>query len=120
RHVVIRPLAYCEERDLTEYARIRAFPIIPCNLCGSQENMKRGEVKRMLREWENRYPGRVETMLNSLRHVRTSHLLDRDAFAFRALPPSRAGKKAAASGAAAAVDAPFDHSDAFQRAFSED
>ena len=88
RHVVIRPLAYCEERDLAEYARIREFPIIPCNLCGSQENMKRAEVKRMLREWENRYPGRVETMLNSLRHVRTSHLLDRDAFDFAALPRS--------------------------------
>jgi tRNA 2-thiocytidine biosynthesis protein TtcA len=121
RHVVIRPLAYCEERDLAEYARIREFPIIPCNLCGSQENMKRAEVKRMLREWESRYPGRVETMLNSLRHVRTSHLLDRDAFDFVALPPSRAGRKGAATPAAAAgAEAPFDHSDAFQQAFSED
>ena len=116
RHVVIRPLAYCEERDLAEYARVREFPIIPCNLCGSQENMKRGEVKRMLREWENRYPGRVETMLNSLRHVRTSHLLDRDAFDFTALPPSRAGR----TGAPAVADAPFDHADAFQQAFAED
>ena len=121
RHVVIRPLAYCEERDLAEYARIREFPIIPCNLCGSQANMKRAEVKRMLREWESRYPGRVETMLNSLRHVRASHLLDRDAFDFRALPPSRAAKKAAAaSGGAAGAGVPFDHSDAFQQAFSED
>jgi tRNA 2-thiocytidine biosynthesis protein TtcA len=121
RHVVIRPLAYCEERDLAEYARIREFPIIPCNLCGSQENMKRGEVKRMLRDWENRYPGRVETMLNSLRHVRTSHLLDRDAFDFEALPPSRAARKGApAPAASAGADAPFDHGDAFQRAFSED
>jgi tRNA 2-thiocytidine biosynthesis protein TtcA len=119
RHVVIRPLAYCEERDLAEYARLREFPIIPCNLCGSQENMKRAEVKRMLREWEARYPGRVETMLNSLRHVRASHLLDRDAFDFAALPPSRAGARGAPAPAAAA-DAPFDHSDAFQQAFSED
>ena len=121
RHVVIRPLAYCEERDLAEYARIREFPIIPCNLCGSQENMKRAEVKRMLREWENRYPGRVETMLNSLRHVRTSHLLDRDAFDFVALPPSRArGQGGSAPAATAVADAPFDHADAFQQAFSED
>src|SRR5262245_21626061 len=91
RHVVIRPLAYCEESDLAEYARIRNFPIIPCNLCGSQDNLKRVEVKRLLDEWEKRYPGRIETMLNSLRHVRSSHLLDRDAFDFRKLPPSRAG-----------------------------
>jgi len=91
RHVVIRPLAYCEERDLAEYARLREFPIIPCNLCGSQENLKREEVKGMLREWEKRYPGRVDTMLNSLRHVRASHLLDRGAFDFRALPSSRSG-----------------------------
>src|SRR5215510_899474 len=91
RHVVIRPLAYCEERDLAEYARIREFPIIPCNLCGSQENLKRVEAKRLLEEWEKRYPGRVETMLNSLRHVRPAHLLDRRAFDFQTLPPSRAG-----------------------------
>jgi tRNA 2-thiocytidine biosynthesis protein TtcA len=119
RHVVIRPLAYCEERDLAEYARIREFPIIPCNLCGSQDNMKRAEVKRMLREWESRYPGRVETMLNSLRHVRTSHLLDRDAFDFEALPPSRAGRRSAPASAAGA-GAAFEHGDAFQQAFSVD
>ena len=99
RHVVIRPLAYCEERDLEEYARIREFPIIPCNLCGSQANLKRAEMKRMLRDWEKRHPGRVETMLVSLRHVRASHLLDRDAFDFVALPPSRAGAAAAVEGA---------------------
>src|SRR5262245_36108728 len=120
RHVVIRPLAYCEERDLAEYARIRAFPIIPCNLCGSQENMKRAEVKRMLREWESRYPGRIETMLNSLRHVRASHLLDRDAFDFHALPPSRAGKVQAAGERAAADDYAFGHADGFERFGAED
>jgi len=118
RHVVIRPLAYCEERDLEEYARIREFPIIPCNLCGSQENMKRAEVKRMLREWENRYPGRVETILNSLRHVRASHLLDRDAFDFRALPSSRAGKVRAAE--PARDDSAFGHADGFERFGTED
>jgi tRNA 2-thiocytidine biosynthesis protein TtcA len=91
RHVVIRPLAYCEERDIAAYAELRQFPIIPCNLCGSQENLKRNEMKRLLREWEARYPGRVETMLNSLKHVRTSHLLDRRTFDFQGLPPSRSG-----------------------------
>lgn len=89
RHVVIRPLAYCEERDLADYAALRRFPIIPCTLCGSQDNLKRNEMKALLREWEKRYPGRVETMLNSLRHVRASHLLDPAAFDFEALPPSR-------------------------------
>ncbi len=89
RHVVIRPLAYCEERDLAAYAELKQFPIIPCTLCGSQENLKRNEMKSLLREWENRYPGRVETMLNSLKHVRTSHLLDPQAFDFTILPPSR-------------------------------
>ena len=91
RHVVIRPLAYCEERDLAAYAEFKQFPIIPCNLCGSQENLKRNEMKQLLREWEKRYPGRVETMLNSLKHVRASHLLDREAFDFDRLPPSRSG-----------------------------
>jgi tRNA 2-thiocytidine biosynthesis protein TtcA len=89
RHVVIRPLAYCEERDLAAYAEHRQFPIIPCTLCGSQENLKRNEMKALLREWETRYPGRVETMLYSLKHVRTSHLLDPQAFDFTRLPPSR-------------------------------
>jgi tRNA 2-thiocytidine biosynthesis protein TtcA len=89
RHVVIRPLAYCEERDLAAYAALRRFPIIPCTLCGSQESLKRNEMKQLLREWEKRYPGRVETMLNSLRHVRASHLLDPAAFDFEKLPPSR-------------------------------
>jgi tRNA 2-thiocytidine biosynthesis protein TtcA len=99
RHVVIRPLAYCEESDLTAYAELRQFPIIPCNLCGSQENLKRTEMKALLREWEKRYPGRVETMLNSLRHVRPSHLLDRGVFDFDRLPPSRAQSAASLEGA---------------------
>ena len=90
RHVVIRPLIYCEERDLAAYAELKQFPIIPCNLCGSQDNLKRNEMKVLLREWEKRHPGRVETMLNSLKHVRPSHLLDRGAFDFVGLPPSRA------------------------------
>jgi tRNA 2-thiocytidine biosynthesis protein TtcA len=89
RHVVIRPLIYCEEADLAAYAEVKQFPIIPCNLCGSQDNLKRNEMKQLLREWEKRYPGRVETMLNSLKHVRASHLLDPHAFDFDLLPPSR-------------------------------
>jgi len=117
RHVVIRPLAYCEERDLAEFARIRNFPIIPCTLCGSQDNLKRVEVRRLLEDWERRYPGRIETMLHSLCHVRASHLLDRDAFDFRALPPSRSARARVSPHAA---DEPLDHGDAFQRAFAED
>jgi len=82
RHVVIRPLAYCKEEDLAEYARLKQFPIIPCNLCGSQENLKRREVKTLLREWEKRHPGRIETVFNSIQHVVPSHLLDRELFKF--------------------------------------
>ncbi len=85
RNVVIRPLAYCDERDLEAYAQLRQFPIIPCTLCGSQENLKRKEMKAMLREWEKRHPGRVETLLTSLQNVRPSHLLDRELFDFAAV-----------------------------------
>jgi tRNA 2-thiocytidine biosynthesis protein TtcA len=85
RNVVIRPLAYCEETDLEAYAALRQFPIIPCTLCGSQENLKRKEMKAMLREWEKRHPGRVETILTSLQNVRPSHLMDRTLFDFAAV-----------------------------------
>ncbi len=85
RHVVIRPLAYVRERDLEAYAAVRGFPIIPCNLCGSQENLQRTQVKMMLREWEKRFPGRVETIFRSLADVRPSHLLDRKLFDFAAV-----------------------------------
>ena len=85
RHVVIRPLAYCDERDLAAYAEAKRFPIIPCNLCGSQDNLKRREIKSMLREWEKRHPGRVDTILTSLQNIRPSHLLDRQLHEFRAL-----------------------------------
>ncbi len=77
RHIVIRPLAYVRERDLVRYAETMAFPIIPCNLCGSQENLQRKQVGAMLREWEKRYPGRIETIFNALGKVETTHLLDR-------------------------------------------
>jgi tRNA 2-thiocytidine biosynthesis protein TtcA len=85
RHVVIRPLAYCEEADLAAYADVKQFPIIPCNLCGSQENLKRKEIKALLRDWTKRHPGRVETIMTGIQNVRASHLLDRSLFDFTAL-----------------------------------
>ena len=88
KHIVIRPLAYVEEADLARYAEINAFPIIPCNLCGSQVNLKRQEIKRMLIEWEKRFPGRVENMFNALARVTPSHLMDADLFDFAALRAS--------------------------------
>ncbi len=85
KHMVIRPLAYCREKDLAAWAEVRAFPIIPCNLCGSQPNLQRQQVKQMLVDWEKRFPGRVETMFRSLTHVVPSHLLDANLFDFRNL-----------------------------------
>jgi len=85
KHVVIRPLAYVKEDDLAAYAKVRDFPIIPCNLCGSQANLKRQEVKRMLAEWDKRYPGRIENAFNALARVVPSHLMDAGLFDFRGL-----------------------------------
>jgi tRNA 2-thiocytidine biosynthesis protein TtcA len=82
KHVVIRPLAYVEEPDLEAYAELRQFPIIPCDLCGSQEQLQRKQVKAMLRDWEKHYPGRLETMFGALTNVAPSHLLDRSLFDF--------------------------------------
>ena len=77
RHVVIRPLAYVRERDLARYAEAMAFPLIPCTLCGSQEDLQRKQVGAMLREWERKFPGRVESIFNALANVVPTHLLDR-------------------------------------------
>ena len=82
QHIVIRPLAYCKEADLEEYASLRQFPIIPCNLCGSQHNLQRQVIKDMLQEWERKFPGRLETMFASLRRSSPSHLLDPRLFDF--------------------------------------
>jgi tRNA 2-thiocytidine biosynthesis protein TtcA len=82
RHVVIRPLAYVPEQEIERYARARNFPLIPCSLCGSQPNLQRMEVKRMLRDWEQRYPGRSEAIFSSLRNVVPSHLADPRVFDF--------------------------------------
>jgi tRNA 2-thiocytidine biosynthesis protein TtcA len=85
RHVVIRPLAYVREDDLAAYAAEKAFPIIPCNLCGSQEHLERRQVRAMLRLWERQHPGRVESILRALSEVRPSHLMDRKLFDFEGL-----------------------------------
>ena len=85
RNIVIRPLAYCRESDLEAWAEVRAFPIIPCNLCGSQPNLQRQQVKQMLLDWDKRFPGRIETMFRSLTHVVPSHLLDARLFDFAGL-----------------------------------
>jgi tRNA 2-thiocytidine biosynthesis protein TtcA len=85
RHVVIRPLTYCREKDLAAYAELKQFPIIPCNLCGSQDNLQRQVVKEMLREWERRFPGRLENMFSALQRVSPSHLLDPKLFDFAGL-----------------------------------
>ncbi|TMH95015.1 MAG: tRNA 2-thiocytidine(32) synthetase TtcA [Betaproteobacteria bacterium] len=85
RHVVIRPLAYVSEDDLVAYAGVKAFPIIPCKLCGVQENLQRQVVRQMLAEWEKRHPGRVESIVRALTDVSPSHLLDRKLFDFAGL-----------------------------------
>ena len=85
RHVVIRPLVYVRERDLARYAVAQGFPIIPCNLCGSQQHLQRRQVGAMLREWEKKHPGRIESICNALADVAPSHLLDRTLFDFDAV-----------------------------------
>lgn len=85
KHIVIRPLAYCKEKDLIRYADWKGFPIIPCNLCGSQENLQRKAIKQMLNEWDKRFPGRIEIMFKSLQDVVPSHLLDNRLFDFKRL-----------------------------------
>ena len=98
RHIVIRPLAYVPERDLVRWAAHRAFPIIPCTLCGSQENAQRKQVAAMLQDWEKKYPGRVENMFSALQNVVPSHLMDGTRYDFKGLKttgvPDPAGDKA--------------------------
>ncbi|HEY5365596.1 MAG TPA: tRNA 2-thiocytidine(32) synthetase TtcA [Casimicrobiaceae bacterium] len=108
RHVVIRPLAYVRESDLARYAELCAFPIIPCNLCGSQEHLQRKQVSLMLREWERKHPGRVESIYRALGSVVPTHLLDRSLHDFAAVK---------ATGVAdAAGDIAFDVDGALERA----
>lgn len=88
KHIVIRPLAYVQESDIVEYATAKAFPIIPCNLCGSQENLQRKQVGLMLKQWEREHPGRLESMANALGDIRPSQLSDPSLFDFRSLGSS--------------------------------
>ena len=84
-HIVIRPLAYCVEKDIARYARGMEFPIIPCNLCGSQENLQRQNIKEMLTNWERQYPGRSQTIFTAMQNVAPSHLLDGNLFDFKGM-----------------------------------
>jgi tRNA 2-thiocytidine biosynthesis protein TtcA len=92
RNVVIRPLAYCRERDLAAYAAARQFPIIPCNLCGSQPNLQRQAIKAMLRQWEKQFPGRVENIFAAIQNVVPSHLADAALFDFAGLGSRNQGQ----------------------------
>ncbi|MFT6114387.1 MAG: tRNA 2-thiocytidine biosynthesis protein TtcA [Glaciecola sp.] len=85
KNVVIRPLAYCKETDIAEFARLKEFPIIPCNLCGSQENLQRQNIKKMLRDWEKDQPGRSENIFRSIANIAPSQLADNDIFDFKSL-----------------------------------
>ncbi|MDZ4161053.1 MAG: tRNA 2-thiocytidine(32) synthetase TtcA, partial [Burkholderiales bacterium] len=87
-HTVIRPLAYVAEKDLVRWAQVREFPIIPCTLCGSQENLQRKQVGNMLKEWDKKFPGRLDNMLRALQTVVPSHLMDRKLFPFETLVPT--------------------------------
>ena len=114
RHVVIRPLAYVREDDLAAYAAARGFPIIPCSLCGSQDNLQRQVVGAMLREWEKRHPGRIESILRALSDVRPSHLMDRRLFDFAGLRPGGTGLPQGAG------DRAFDPEELGEPLFAED
>jgi len=85
KHIVIRPLAYCREKDIVRFSEARKFPIIPCNLCGSQPNLQRQVIGDMLREWDKRYPGRLETMFSAMQNVVPSHLADTALFDFKGI-----------------------------------
>ncbi|WP_233978282.1 tRNA 2-thiocytidine(32) synthetase TtcA [Pectobacterium versatile] len=85
KHIVIRPLAYCREKDIERFAEARQYPIIPCNLCGSQPNLQRQVIKDMLRDWDKRYPGRIETMFSAMQNVVPSHLADHALFDFKSI-----------------------------------
>lgn len=91
RHVVIRPLAYVQEKYLERYAVVQGFPIIPCNLCGSQENLQRNAMKQLLRDWEKKFPGRVENIFRAMSSVAPSHLMDKELFDFQGLTGNQHG-----------------------------
>jgi len=88
-NIVIRPLAYCKEKDIKQYAEQQAFPIIPCTLCGSQDNLQRQIIKEMLQNWDKNYPGRIESIFASMQTVVPSHLADMDVFDFKGLAKNK-------------------------------
>ena len=88
KHIVIRPLAYVAEHDLERWAQHRQFPIIPCTLCGNQENLQRVQIKQMLRDWERHHPGRIDNLFSAMRSVVPSHLMDRNLYPFASLQAS--------------------------------
>ncbi|MGL6341636.1 MAG: tRNA 2-thiocytidine(32) synthetase TtcA, partial [Waterburya sp.] len=85
KNIIIRPLAYCSEREIIRYANTREFPIIPCNLCGSQENLQRAKIKEMLQTWDREFPGRIESIFNSIQNASPSQLADTKLFDFAGL-----------------------------------
>jgi tRNA 2-thiocytidine biosynthesis protein TtcA len=89
KHIVIRPLAYCHEEDIAEFAALRQFPIIPCTLCGNQENLQRQEIKAMLNQWGKQYPGRLEVLFKSITNVAPSHLADTSLYDFAGMEEVR-------------------------------
>lgn len=91
-HIVIRPLAYCREKDIEKYSVAREFPIIPCNLCGSQDGLQRQVVKEMLQDWDKRFPGRIETMFQAMQNIVPSHMIDKNLFDFAAVTKERAAE----------------------------
>ncbi len=93
RNVVIRPLAYCREKDIERFAQVKAYPIIPCNLCGSQENLQRQSIKQMLVQWEKEHPSRIESIFTSLQNVSPSQLADTRLFDFETLAIDRSGER---------------------------
>jgi tRNA 2-thiocytidine biosynthesis protein TtcA len=85
RHIVIRPLAYVAETDLERWATHRAFPIIPCTLCGSQDNLQRVQIRQMLRDWDRRFPGRIDNLFTAMGNIVPSHMMDRNLYPFTTL-----------------------------------
>ena len=89
KNILIRPLAYCKEKDIAEFARLKGFPIIPCNLCGSQDNLQRAMINEMLRDWDKNYPGRLDSMFTATQNIAPSQLGDRELFDFEGLEDRR-------------------------------
>ncbi|MFT6693925.1 MAG: tRNA 2-thiocytidine biosynthesis protein TtcA, partial [Neolewinella sp.] len=88
-NVLIRPLAYCRESDLVEFAELKQFPIIPCNLCGSQAGLQRNAIKDMLKQWERQFPGRIDAIFGAIKNVAPSQLADTELFDFAGLTRGR-------------------------------